>query len=197
LHRSVHLVFRLVVCWGFSRKAGNPVENGSAYPNTALANNVVQTNQPPDGRHGVETSQREAGVVKVVLMSALLASTILTLVVFSAGWAKGSVGAGLAWLGGQHLYVRPTNGVIVGNNSPMQSIGFTNLVGTPIKILGYSGSCPCLKASGIPFELGPGQAQKIPVTAAVNANEAVRVNFMTDDAQQPFVVISVNIAKAN
>lgn len=132
-----------------------------------------------------------------VVLSVLLVVAILGAMLAWASFRTGSVGAALAYLGGRTVYASPQKLVLSGSGSGAREVTLLNLSDRPIQVVGYNATCSCVKISGLPLKLGPRAVQSVSVRAVSSVNADVPVMFVSDNAEQGTVQISVKVRGAS
>jgi hypothetical protein len=93
------------------------------------------------------------GLLQAALRSSLVI-LVVALVVLSGFYLRwGSIGDGMAWLGGTQLIVGPQEidlGDVQCGATQELSVRVRNLGGGPVDLIGASTSCGCLTPSGVP-----------------------------------------------
>lgn len=113
------------------------------------------------------------------IWTAVVICILAAALVAPPAWRLGSFAAAIEYIRGSSIYTSPRIGV-PGDGSEGHTVSFVNLSKTPIRILGYQPSCPCVAVSGLPLELGPRQTKRADIRAASVVSKDVSVIFFTD-----------------
>lgn len=120
------------------------------------------------------------GFVKTAVALTTVVAVIVLLVVATAALATGSLGAGLAYLGGRDLYVSPRTISIFENDKVGHKVSVRNLAATPVQIIGYNAQCSCVRIVGLPVTVAPGDTAELTIRTGPTEARDMPVVFVTD-----------------
>jgi hypothetical protein len=127
------------------------------------------------------------------MISVGVAVAVLSLVVSWAAYRTGSLGAGLALLGGQTFYCNPSQLRVLGSGRDQQLVMVRNLSSKPVKILGYNEQCSCVNILGLPVSFDSHETKNLVVSAVSSTSRKIPVILLTDQPDQAALRIDVTV----